>query len=166
MSNIELRKARAGDQEMLAYIQTESWKAAFADILDAEELHRCTNMEKTTAMYEKVLSNPNIHMNILLVDGEAHGITAWSRSRGDFDEESAELICIHSLQNRWHRGYGSLMMTQVLQEMKEAAYSEAILWVFADNARARAFYEKHGFVLSGQEKLAQGIKEIMYRKKI
>lgn len=166
MSHWELRKAQPADAELLAYVQTESWKAAFADILDAEELARCTDMKKTTAMYEKVLANPAIHMNLLLVDGKAHGITAWSRNRGSLPEQVAELICIHSLPDKWRKGYGSLMMEQALKEMEESTYEEAILWVFADNARARAFYEKHGFVLSGQEKLAQGIKEIMYQKKL
>ena len=33
-----IRKVRQGDENTLAYIQTESWKAAFAGILDAETL--------------------------------------------------------------------------------------------------------------------------------
>ena len=32
--NAEIRKVRQGDAKTLAYIQTESWKAAFAGILD------------------------------------------------------------------------------------------------------------------------------------
>ena len=31
-----IRKVQQGDANALAYIQTESWKAAFAGILDAE----------------------------------------------------------------------------------------------------------------------------------
>jgi len=166
MSNIRLRKAQIGDEKILAYIQTESWKSAFADILDADELARCTNKKRIIAMYEKVLGNPQIYMNIMFVDETAHGITAWSRNCAAMGDETAELICIHSLQNQWRKGYGSVMMEQVLQEMKEADYSKVILWVFADNARARAFYEKHGFILSGEEKTANGIRELMYQKKL
>ncbi len=166
MNNIEICKAKKGDESKLAFIQTESWKAAFADILDADELKRCTDMDKTIAMYEKVLANPAMHLNLQLIDGKAHGITAWSRNRADLGDNVAELICIHSLQDKWRKGYGSMMMEQVLTEMKEAAYNNVILWVFADNTRARAFYEKHGFVLSGQEKLANGIKELMYQKQL
>ena len=31
-----IRRVKPGDEGDLAYIQTESWKAAFADILDAD----------------------------------------------------------------------------------------------------------------------------------
>lgn len=86
MSKVELRKAQAGEEEILAYVQTQSWKAAFAEILDADELARCTDMEKVTAMYQRVLENPAIHMNLLLIDGKAHGITAWSCNRADLGE--------------------------------------------------------------------------------
>ena len=33
-----IRSVKPGDEGDLAYIQTESWKAAFADILDADTL--------------------------------------------------------------------------------------------------------------------------------
>lgn len=38
MDNVFIRKAIPGDEQALAYIQTESWKAAFAGILSPEEL--------------------------------------------------------------------------------------------------------------------------------
>ena len=41
----KIRKATLGDEKVLAYIQTESWKAAFADILPPDDLERSTNIE-------------------------------------------------------------------------------------------------------------------------
>ena len=35
--NITIRKAKLGDEKILAYIHTESWKSAFADIISAED---------------------------------------------------------------------------------------------------------------------------------
>jgi len=77
-----------------------------------------------------------------------------------------ELICIHSLQNNWGKGYGSAMMEHVLSQLQQAKYASVILWVFADNNRARKFYEQHGFEPTGQYKPANGILELMYRKKL
>ena len=37
------------NEEMLAYIQTESWKAGFKDILNPDTLQRCTQIDKATA---------------------------------------------------------------------------------------------------------------------
>ena len=41
---VHIRRAQAGDEETLARIQTESWKAAFAGIVPAELLTQCTNL--------------------------------------------------------------------------------------------------------------------------
>ena len=50
-----IRKVQQGDANTLAYIQTESWKAAFAGILDAETLEKCTDIDRATAMYQRLL---------------------------------------------------------------------------------------------------------------
>lgn len=55
ISLVEIRKVTGGDEKILAYIQTESWKAAFQDILLPETLDRCTDFSKAEAMYRKLL---------------------------------------------------------------------------------------------------------------
>lgn len=47
-----IRKVQQGDANTLAYIQTESWKAAFAGILDAETLEKCTDIDRATAILD------------------------------------------------------------------------------------------------------------------
>ena len=58
------------------------------------------------------------------------------------------------------------MMEYVLAQLQQANYESVILWVFEENSRARKFYEKHGFELTEQKKMANGIVELMYMKKI
>ena len=166
MDNVKIRKAIPGDEQVLAYIQTESWKAAFLDILSPEELERCTNLQKAEQMYYGVLRRDGCNMAIELVDGKPHCIAAWGKNRCDLGDTVGELICIHSLQNNWAKGYGSAMMEYVLAQLQQANYESVILWVFEDNKRARKFYEKHGFELTEQKKMANGIAELMYMKKI
>ena len=166
MNNVTIRKAIPGDEQVLAYIQTESWKAAFADILSPEELARCTNLQKVEQMYHSVLRHDGCNLAIALVDEHPHCIAAWGKNRCDLGDTVGELICIHSLQNNWAKGYGSAMMEYVLAQLQQANYESVILWVFEENTRARKFYEKHGFELTEQKKLANGIAELMYRKKL
>ena len=47
-----IRKVRQGDEKALAYIQTESWKAAFGDILSPDVLKKATDLTRATAMYQ------------------------------------------------------------------------------------------------------------------
>ena len=165
MDSIELRKAELGDEKTLAYIQTESWKAAFSEILSAEELERSTDIQKAEEMYKNVLSRGFVELVIEYVGGKPHCIAGWSRNRNDLGDSTAELICIHSLRDKWHQGYGSVMMRHVLGEIEKAGFSEVILWVFEKNVSARRFYEKHGFVLSEMKNQSHGAVEVMYSKK-
>lgn len=166
MNIVALKKAAPEDARTLAYIQCESWKSAFRGILSDEDLTRRTDVQKTEAMYERVLSDPAMHLTIETVDEKPHCIAVWSRSRADLGKAAAELICIHSLPDKWRRGYGSKMMEHVLAEIKEAGYTEVILWVFEQNTRARGFYEKHGFTLGTETRNNFGAAEMMYFKKL
>lgn len=166
MDKINLRKAEHGDEKILAYIQTESWKAAFSEILSPEELKRSTDIKKAEKMYKNVLTNHFVNLFIESVDEKPHCIAGWSENRSDLGSDTAELICIHSLCDKWHRGYGSVMMRHILDEIKKAGYSEVVLWVFEKNLNARQFYEKHGFKLSDLKNQSHGAVEVMYSKQL
>lgn len=161
---VVIRKVQQGDANALAYIQTESWKAAFAGILDAEILAKCTNIDRATAMYQGLLDENKGNGYLLTVDGKPHCIAYWDAARDSEFVGKAELICIHSLPDNWRKGFGSQMMDLVLMDIKKSGYSEVVLWVFRDNLRARAFYEAKGFARKGIAKPAFDTEEVLYSK--
>ena len=163
---VVIRKVQLGDANTLAYIQTESWKAAFDRILDAETLKNCTDIDRAIAMYQRLLNENKGNGYLLSVDGTPHCIAYWDAARDAELAGKAEIISIHSLPENWHKGYGSQMMNQVLKDIKEAGYSEVVLWVFRENNRARAFYEANGFVLTDTSKPAFDTEEVLYSKRI
>ena len=162
--NYNIRRATEGDAQIFAYIQTESWKAAFQHILEPEDLKQCTNLERATAMYQKLLDAKKGNGYILEVEGKPHCIAWWDAARDQDMTGYAELICIHSLQDNWRKGYGSKMMEQVLSDMEKAGYAHTLLWVFEKNSRARKFYEAKGFHKTEKEKEFCGEVEVMYEK--
>ena len=161
-----IRSAAPGDEAVLAYIQTESWKAAFGEILSPEDLERCTNLKQAEQMYQHILRSELCRIAIGFVDDQPHCIAAWGKNRCNLGDAVGELICIHSLQRGWRNGYGSEMMRFVLDDLRRARYASVILWVFEANTRARRFYEKHGFTLTGQTQELSGATEVMYEKKL
>ena len=161
-----IRKAEKGDEVSLAYIQTESWKVAFKGILEDEILDKCTEMEPIIRMYKKLLDADKGNGYILEVDGRPHCIAWWDRSRTESMSEYAELICIHSLQSNWRKGYGSKMLNRVLHDMKREGYDRGMLWVCRDNIRARKFYEANGLVTHGMIKPGTYPEEICYEKQL
>ena len=161
---IDIRKVKQGEADTLAYIQTESWKAAFKVIIDADMLDKCTNIDKARLMYQRLLDDNKGNGYILTVDDKPHCIAYWDKARDSDLIGKAELICIHSLPDNWHKGFGSKMMDLVLEDIKKSGYSEVVLWVFRDNLRARAFYEAKGFVLNDVTKAAFDSEEVLYSK--
>ncbi|MBQ7714515.1 MAG: GNAT family N-acetyltransferase [Clostridia bacterium] len=166
MKNINIRKITSGDAKTLAYIQTESWKAAFKNIIPDDLLTKCTELSRAEKMYERDLENNLGNGCILEINGSPHCIAYWDATRESDMPGYAELICIHSLPDGWRRGYGSMMMERVLGDIKDAGFGKVMLWVFEDNARAIGFYRKHGFLANGKRKEALGAVEIMYEKEL
>lgn len=164
--NIKIRKAKIGDEKILAFIQTESWKNAFKDIISETDLEKYTNITKAEEMYSRVLKENYAKNFILEIDGKPHCIAAWSKARNLAYSDSAELICIHSLCDNWGKGYGSIMMNHIINEIKSAGFKSVLLWVFEKNIRARKFYEKHGFELTDNTQVSYGTVEVMYCKEL
>ena len=161
-----IRKVQHGDEFDLAYIQTESWKAALKDILSTEILQMSTNLNRATAMYKRLLDENIGNGYILEVDSHPHCIAWWDATREKDMPGYAELICIHSLQDKWRSGYGSKMMSRIMEDVSAAGYSKIMLWVFDNNTRAISFYKKHGFVATGKKQPAFEVVEEMYIKEL
>ncbi len=163
---VSIRRAKIGDEKILAYIQTESWKAAFGEIIPAELLSKCTDVERAAKMYKKLLEECKGNGYILELDGKPHCIAWWDATREKDMAGFAELICIHSLKDNWHKGYGKMMMERLLYDVKSGGYSKIMLWVFDNNARAIKFYKANGFAASGKKQPAFGAVEEMYIKEL
>jgi hypothetical protein len=76
-----IRKVKYGDESALAYVQTESWKAAFKGILSQDVLQKCTDIDKVTAMYKRLLDEKKGNGYILEIDGMSHSIAYWDQTR-------------------------------------------------------------------------------------
>ncbi len=160
-----IRKVRLGDESALAHIQIESWRAAFEQILGRETLDRVLDPERAEKMYRSLLDEQKGNGYLLTLDGKPHCMAWWDAARDADMQGSAELICIHSLPDHWHSGYGGMMMERILGDIRDAGYPDVELWVFRDNIRARRFYEAYGFSVGEGSKSALGAEEVRYVKK-
>lgn len=163
---VVIRHAVPGDEAMLAEIQAESWEAAFTGILPDEKLKSHLDKQRIAQMYQRVLNEHLANASVLMIGQKMHCMALWGAYRGENHPDWAELICIHSRKGNWGRGYGSMMMEHILQEIKSAGFKQVGLWVFEQNIRARRFYEKHGFILTQERKNSFGADEVLYLKSL
>nr|WP_245942353.1 GNAT family N-acetyltransferase [Sphingomonas gilva] len=67
-----------------------------------------------------------------------------------------ELKRIYALSRFHGTGLGGALMELALDDARRAGKSRVLLGVYGENARARAFYERHGFTLSGKRDFRVG----------
>ena len=153
VSEYLIRPAAFADMEIASQIMVTSFRNAFAAFVSRETMNACTDPENCRAMLEQVFRSGKMHFLM----GGRDGFLCWK-------DGEAEIVAIHSLPKAWGSGLGGALLTKAISEIGN---KPIFLWVFKDNTRARRFYEKHGFVWDGNERVSEfdSAIEVRYVKK-
>lgn len=68
-----------------------------------------------------------------------------------------ELYALYVTPDWWSAGAGRALMGRVLTALETDGYRRVVLWVLADNGRARRFYERAGFAPDGGTNILTGL---------
>jgi ribosomal protein S18 acetylase RimI-like enzyme len=90
------------------------------------------------------LTDPNGETYLAFEDDEAVGVVSVS---------DGVLQTLYVMPEFWSRGVGSKLHDLALDRLRKTNVQEARLWTLTDNYRARAFYEKRGWSLTGRTRL-------------
>ena len=147
-----VRNATFEDMALAARIMVTSFRTAFAAFVSPETMSACTNDQNCRAMLEGVYREGKMHFLM----GSDRGFLCWQDTA-----TGAEIVAIHSLPESWGTGLGHSLLTEALNRIGDRP---VYLWAFRDNARARRFYEKHGFRWDGTERVSEfdGALEVRY----
>ena len=140
---------------LLTKIMVQSFRTAFAGFVSQETLEKNTVEENCLALLESVYRDGTMHF---LTDGE-FGMLIW-QDQG----EAAEIIALHTLPESHGTGLGRELLTTALSQIGSRP---VFLWAFAENTRARRFYEKNGFHHDGDTRVSEfdGSIEVRYANK-
>jgi GNAT superfamily N-acetyltransferase len=86
-------------------------------------------------------------------DGETYFAFDEDEAVGVVSVERGVLQTLYVMPDSWSRGVGSALHDLALERLREANVQEARLWTLAENHRARAFYEKRGWSLTGRTRI-------------
>ena len=149
-----VRNAEYVDMKQAGHIMSLSFRTAFADFVSQQTMDACAQEENCIALLEGIFKEGKVHFLM----GENSGMLAWHQT-----EEGAEIIAIHTLPDSRGTGLGAEMLTAALSQIGN---QPVFLWAFKENTRARRFYEKHGFLWDGNERVSEfdGALEVRYVK--
>lgn len=180
---IEIRPGSAADAPAITRVRGESWQAAYEGIIAAPDIARATAAGGAAAdppPYRRTLvaeagEDPAVVGYASF--GPERAVAPVSRSpraaAGDWPPRRVpgpesltaagraglvgELYALYVTPAWWSAGAGRALMERVLTSLRAESYRRAVLWVLADNARARRFYERAGFAPDGASNTLAGL---------
>jgi ribosomal protein S18 acetylase RimI-like enzyme len=171
-----VRQAVLDDAAAIASSHVRSWQAGYAEVISEDYLRRLDDdLPLRTLRWQSAIVAAESDDTFVLVcelDGELAGWLTGGPCR-DEDRGETHLGEIHGCYvdpAHWRKGAGSALMRHGLERLARAGYAQAVLWVLADNTRARSFYEQHGWHADGTEKTyalgAESHLEVRYTRKL
>ena len=140
-------------------MHVRSWQAAYALVLPAERLAELS-VERRARQWRDWPPLLAESRDVIV------GFVSVGASR-DADADG-ELFAIYVDPDYWGSGVGRKLIAAGEERLRELGHIEAILWVLADNPRARRFYERSGWQHDGTTRPIEifGIEvaEVRYRK--
>ena len=143
---MEIRRLRSTDDRLaVSQIYEESWKYAYRGIIPQSYLDSIPQ-----GKWASHLEQSGMHSLVAVEDSIYLGTASCCASRFPDMDGCGEIVSLYLRPEYMGKGYGKALLTAALDELASIGYHSVFLWVLEENARARQFYENHGFVYSGE----------------
>ena len=131
---------------MIAEVHVRTWQAAYRHAFPKDVLDNLSVDERAT-LWRRSLDEGYV-IWVAETKGRIVGFAAVGASRTE--EEAGELYAIYVLPEAWGTIAASGLMAAAKEWFAQEGYATAMLWVLADNPRARRFYEREGWRAEGK----------------
>jgi diamine N-acetyltransferase len=149
---LSIRSADVEDINTIGFLAQQIWPAAYGEILSDDQLRYMLNLfYSPTALREQMLEDKH---SFLVVEEEEEpiGFASWSRSSAD---GVYKLHKLYVMPDRQGKGLGKAILDYIIDDIAPAGATVLLLNVNRNN-KARRFYEKIGFAVTGKEDIDIG----------
>jgi GNAT superfamily N-acetyltransferase len=143
---VRVRRAEPADARGIAEVHTRTWRAAYRHVFPADVLDGLDVEERVRGWLERIEANLDVW--VAETDAGIVGFVAAGPSRTE--DGFGELYAIYVLPDAWGSGAAPALMAAFKDWLEREGYTTAMLWVLADNPRARRFYEREGWRVDGE----------------
>ncbi len=141
---LSFRRATAADAEALLALEREASLAAFGHVFPVDRFPYPE--ADVLARWHLVLADPDTVVEVVDAHGDGPGglvCTVAYDAHGTVRQLAVA-------PEEWGRGLGSAALRHAEAALAAAGHRELRLWCLAENRRARALYERHGWQSTGE----------------
>lgn len=163
---VELRFVDAATEEHFAdmsLIHALGWRTTYPDAVPAEFMQREITDDRWVKMFRENYKAGTPHGILLYADGRPVCCAVYGPARTDAGLQAGtvckfnnagyegwgEVISFYSHPDEKGKGYGSVLMEEVLRRLKLEGFPSCYVYVLRENDGARRFYSRHGFSWDG-----------------
>ncbi len=165
---VQVRVAQPDDADAIAAAHIEGWRVGYrhvfpTEFLDAPEF-ASTRLERWRGWTWSEFANSQLFVVLLRDRVVGFGHIGPERVNPVCDESGSNTITaitttrargevygLYVHPDAWGSGAASALIARCHEYLRDEGFTEAVLWVLRDNPRARVFYEKSGWTLTGRE---------------
>ncbi|MFG2487576.1 GNAT family N-acetyltransferase [Streptomyces virginiae] len=142
-----VRVMTEADVTAVSEIRVTGWKAAYPGIVPQSYLDRMT-VEADVHRRRRLFTRPDkTTIDLVAVDAEG-GVVGWA-CLGPSSTAAGELYALYVQPSLIGAGIGRTLLQAVHASAQARGFGSVLLWVLADNTRARRFYERAGYAADG-----------------
>ncbi len=156
---LSLRRARVTDAALLASLSERLFVDTYADQNDPEDMRLYVSENFTEAAVAKDLADRRTTFVIGTENGEAVAYAKLHRGEAPAcvsGPEPIELARLYVARPLHGKGAAAVLLNTCIIEAQRVEARTLWLGVWEKNARARAFYAKHGFEAAGRHEFVLG----------
>jgi RimJ/RimL family protein N-acetyltransferase len=143
---VTVRPAEPGDSRRIAEVHVQTWQTAYHHAFPPEVLEQLS-VDEREARWRTRIEQESAVVWVAELQGRVVGFTSVGPSRTE--EGAGELYSIYVLPSAWGSRAARELMASAKAWFARQRYAGAMLWVLADNPRARRFYEREGWRAEG-----------------
>ncbi len=148
-----VRPATLADADALALVHVRTWQSAYAGIVPAEYLAALDPDTWADRRRARMAEPSEFDTLVAEEGGRLHGFVTYGPYRhgaGAVDPTVGEILAIYVHPDAQGRGVGRALMDDAVAALAARGVTEVRLWVLAENAPSRRFYERYGLEPDGE----------------
>jgi GNAT superfamily N-acetyltransferase len=140
-----IRPAEPADAMAVAGVHVRAWQTAYRGLMPDEYLNGL-RPEERARRYDFNSRDPARPQTLVALEGAAVlGFATTAPARDPDASGQGELCALYVEPDSWGRGVGRSLAAAARAALAGLGFGSAVLWVVADNARARRFYAADGW---------------------